>query len=378
MKNMKRSLIFLLLIALLMPLCGQAKQQYYTITEVREQAAHGWQQTYTAHGRTIEVDVPISVPEAQFAPVLRLAQGAAVAQLPATADYAAAVPGGFGLSLNDPMWLNYGQQSGMRYRLPPGHSHVWLVPKQPWDMTRAYADENPYTLGEAVTFVKSLTSSYANGAADMELFSMQVIRSGKSVKGGSIITQVDPPYGVGTYDLRFKQVIDGWMVVDNVTQHASDRMKTTWAEQPRTGTEVRIASDHAYTIGSSWLDVETVLAEDVPLCSLEKVLSSFEQLIDEGRLREVLGLRLGYALFLVPGMEGVVVAYPCWLLEGILQESARANTSPAFANQPPQQRPEFKYLLANAQTGELLGPEIRTRTELDAPAIIRWEDVGGR
>lgn len=68
--NFRRNLACLLLLVLSLPLCGQARQQYYTITQVREQAAQRWQQSYTAHGRTIKVDIPIQVPDVQNFPLL--------------------------------------------------------------------------------------------------------------------------------------------------------------------------------------------------------------------------------------------------------------------------------------------------------------------
>ncbi len=49
---------------------GAHAETLLPITKIREQAAGGWHQTYEAHGRTIEVDIPITVPQVDSVPVV--------------------------------------------------------------------------------------------------------------------------------------------------------------------------------------------------------------------------------------------------------------------------------------------------------------------
>ena len=71
---MKKSkmMVFVLCACLLLPFAVQA-QEYYTLPEIREQAAAGWHETYTdTYGRTIPVDLEIDVFGEDVAPVLRI------------------------------------------------------------------------------------------------------------------------------------------------------------------------------------------------------------------------------------------------------------------------------------------------------------------
>lgn len=57
---------------LLMPTLALANSDMVSISELRQQveAMGQWTQTYEAHGRTIEVDVPIIVPEVDELPIV--------------------------------------------------------------------------------------------------------------------------------------------------------------------------------------------------------------------------------------------------------------------------------------------------------------------
>ena len=70
--------LFTLTLALLLALCATAAaaQDYYTLPEIREQAANGWHQTYTdKYGRTRQVDVDIEVFGEDAAPVVKACWG---------------------------------------------------------------------------------------------------------------------------------------------------------------------------------------------------------------------------------------------------------------------------------------------------------------
>ena len=47
-------------------------QEYYTIDQLREQAAEGWHEIYEAYGREIVADIDITVPDVEQVPVEKL------------------------------------------------------------------------------------------------------------------------------------------------------------------------------------------------------------------------------------------------------------------------------------------------------------------
>ena len=69
-----KKLIATFSVLLLVPELATASADMVSISELRQQAkAVGrWTQTYEAHGRTIEVDIPIIVPEVEKLPVVKV------------------------------------------------------------------------------------------------------------------------------------------------------------------------------------------------------------------------------------------------------------------------------------------------------------------
>ena len=58
MKHARKTLVLMLLLALMVPPLGGAEERY-SIAQVREQAHIGWKQTYHAHGRDIAEDIAL-------------------------------------------------------------------------------------------------------------------------------------------------------------------------------------------------------------------------------------------------------------------------------------------------------------------------------
>ena len=67
-----RKITLLFCVLLLVPTLALASGDMVSISELRQQgeAMGRWTQTYEAHGRTIEVDVPIIVPEVEAMPIV--------------------------------------------------------------------------------------------------------------------------------------------------------------------------------------------------------------------------------------------------------------------------------------------------------------------
>ena len=68
---MKKRVIVLLIVLLFITVNGYA-QEYYTINQLREQAAEGWHEIYEAYGREIVADIDITIPDVEQVPVEKL------------------------------------------------------------------------------------------------------------------------------------------------------------------------------------------------------------------------------------------------------------------------------------------------------------------
>ena len=67
-----RKITFLFCVLMIVPTLVLASGDMVSISELRQQVEMigRWTQTYEAHGRTIEVDVPIIVPEVEAMPIV--------------------------------------------------------------------------------------------------------------------------------------------------------------------------------------------------------------------------------------------------------------------------------------------------------------------
>ena len=135
------------------------------------------------------------------------------------------------------------------------------------------------------------------------------------------------------------------------------------------------------TIDFFTLRIGDKLAEDVPLCSLKTVLSTYEALILSGQLRHVHRLRLGYAIWEDRERPGQFLLLPTWVAWGVLLENPKKEVwyDKQFGNLGEScfwESNEYGPILVSAQTGELINP---WRTEKDraqdAPPLILREDV---
>lgn len=68
MRKIRKSM--LLLLAVLLVPCAALAEAINTVSDIAQQAAFGWHQTYQAHGRTITVNIDIQVPNVETMPVL--------------------------------------------------------------------------------------------------------------------------------------------------------------------------------------------------------------------------------------------------------------------------------------------------------------------
>ena len=69
-----RKITFLFCVLMIVPTLALANSDMISVSELRQQAEDmgRWTKTYEAHGRTIEVDVPIIVPEVEKMPIVMI------------------------------------------------------------------------------------------------------------------------------------------------------------------------------------------------------------------------------------------------------------------------------------------------------------------
>ena len=96
-----------------------------------------------------------------------------------------------------------------------------------------------------------------------------------------------------------------------------------------------------------------LIAEDVPLCSFDKVRHAVEEQILSGHIRRVYALRFGYCCY--RASDGGNVLAPVWQIE------CDYAFDPAKAMEPDDsypiaERAHYSTMIVDAQTGEFVNP----------------------
>jgi len=357
MKSMKRLAALLCAAAFALP-GGAMAQDYYTLPEIREQAAQGWHETYTdKYGRTRQVDVDIEVFGEENAPVVK-----ACWSDPQRCEFVG--PEG---DTRDP--IIEARVKGKGVSIEPYE----LVRGMRLDLNREYAAEygNDMTMGEVYDFFDGLLKEQG---IDQEYvrerpYRFSILYSARKDTGEILIPAL--------YSVELWQKVFGLPILTNVAWsyrwHVNGPVIT-----PSLFFDMR--SPTAYLGATTLFDVDEVLAEDIPLCSVDKVIEGARGLIEDGYVHEVLSLRFGYVVYGDPdeawgtqksGYDmNTWYLVPSWVMECYTLEDPEVDKLPEY--------PSIWEITINAQTGEMadyLDTSFLGRGDPRYKGFIPWDDV---
>lgn len=390
---MKRTLALCLAFATaLLPLTGLAQGMRNTLPEVREQAAGGWRQTYEAHGRSIQVDIPVQVPEAASFPVLKAIPMPALDTLPLTdwqghnqERHKLFNETGF-FRWDTPAREIKAQAAQKNLKEPPRGMDVKPMilrfNQLEWDTPYSY--NNPFTLRDAAGLMADKWTEYAPGEP-IFLMPHWIYARGemRAYDRKSDTFSGDPwPYFQAPLIVYLNQLIRGIPLLCYASESFAAYTGLALKKETRNhvggiaimqGLQDIGLEEYFYSAQYALMKEDEELAADVPLCSFHKAVAAYEQLILEGKLRKVDSLRLGYVLWRDKGKAESYTLLPTWVLEGELFPDAKAGYQVPMT-QASSMPLEYGPILVNAQTGELINPWNTSPNRFsDVPKIIGWE-----
>ncbi|MBQ7886507.1 MAG: hypothetical protein IJ313_06385 [Clostridia bacterium] len=126
--------------------------------------------------------------------------------------------------------------------------------------------------------------------------------------------------------------------------------------------------------------VRSVEYEDVPLASLEEVLSSIETAIEAGHIREVFAVRLGYLLYSNPDMTDYAWAIPRWIVDCYYIDDENEKQAKRFHESNEVEKViweawEFLQMPIDAQSAEAIFFRLPDEETYRVPEITTWDDV---
>jgi hypothetical protein len=384
----KKAVIFTLLLCMLA--ASANADTFYTLPKLIEQAKAGWHETYQAHGRTIAVDITPLLPEAEQFPVLYCSWKQDWDLVPKDGEK-------HDLEVNGQphMAENRGYQFLVKKPANGREDVAWTVNVNgkavkvqpyrvyypPFDQDKAYIPANKTTLGE----ITEMTKEIMKGLGIDENF---LWKEPKEFGTHSFYEKNDKenPLAPGIGFITWDQALKGIPIIGDLRSNIAK-------------TFIDITFQNKDSCGWNFIlwNIDSEIAEDVPLCGFDKVIKALEKEIEDGRLRAVFEIKLGYGQFnedgasddyrRLPGWERRYYLKPIWRVHGIWVKNAKSSTEDLILGDEPGYRnvrnsAHQTFISIDAQTGKI----ISNTNAVDYVPIdktyyrgyLSWEDAGGK
>ncbi len=378
---MKKMVIVLILIALMTPALTVA-QGYYTLPEVRAQAAQRWNQTYTDQfGRVIPVNVEVQVYGADSVPVLRTSVAAYTLKHELLSEETQWREGKMGLG------IYHNNSADAIFKSVRGEKAMIVHRNfgEKVDMDAVYGEEYgaTITMREMTEHLSGVLAAHGIDATNY-LFDEPGEFSVRCRMKRKTMEATEP----AAYFAHFWPTMYGLPILAHVNEtYAKSGWPTYYAQLVLT-----MRSEEEYTIHMTALEEMEKLAQDVPLCSFDVVKRCIETEIQTGHIRELFGVRLGYVISNDPEnpkkMKTIFDANsyyltPMWVVDCIYVDNAKKELAarvPADDELTIEESTsaDRDLVMINAQTGEMLNRQDRSHDEhgnLNYSGFISWDDV---
>lgn len=413
---MKRILVAF---GILLLLSSTAVANMVSVRELRIQAdALGhWTKTYKPWGRTIDIDVPIIVPDVDSFPVLTIENAIPLTDL-MMEDIIRV-----GEQLQDDCWF-YSVENGERKGdqlfirltrntngiekdsfLPTDRKGIWIrydsnrpefnyIPQNSitpyttyygWEIDRnkAYAEDNPLSIAAIEEFIcKIINDVYTAYPEEERSFYPVTIKAKGRVResNNSEDNHAIEPFDnspVGTVDVTGVQLLHGipvFSTIDDLLKIPIDSkwQSSTWAYKTRIAGS--FLDERFFGLRLNLATVKQIVYPDVPLVPLSMIISEIEKLINAGHIRDVYSVQLCYALYADPDHADFAWCYPTWIIDCIWAENAKDECDDESITQVPNScsHTQFISLPINGQTGKALLPSHVSQDILFVPEITTW------
>lgn len=364
---------------------------YQTIAQLRESCQSGWHETVQALDREIAIDLDVAVPDVECFPAMEadpipLAEGRSSEASVITGDVEQWMSTGF-LRIDVPNRLvKSAAQKAHPASAAPGGYNQYPILRQfgEFDINTAYAFNNPTTVADAQQLLLEAWEGLYPGEG-IALLPHRLIAYQGDMKYDSRTDTYsgDPlPESEATLMVYFDQMVGGIPVICGAAESFTRYAGTNNRETQRYHGAIAITQglksiglDEMYRSFQFYLlSPAALLAEDVPLCSFERVKETYLDLVRAGRLRKLTSLRLGYAVWLNETGSAFTLL-PTWVAEGDLYPDAETPDA-SDEKQYDAVSPYWGPILVNAQTAELIDPyNAASSRSFDKPRLILWEDI---
>ena len=380
---------------LLAPTLALANSDMVSISELRQQveAMGRWTKTYDTPNGEVSVDIPIIVPEVENMPILQVSavMGKDVAEergLPKAADQENAGAGIFYDDFDILSKLNADvDDAAMIFCANPkeidlaflqvSHNDPNSMRGGSWDYSSDYyypnemnsetlfAEENDQPMSTANDALAVLLQNYyGKENADYDVDYVEVRGKARKRVGRTKndLGAYKKDYPKGTYYISFRQKIGGLPVYMEIGQKMLTTDKTHVTQevalkcQRIRGIEtntLEYMDETSFILDTTWMREEKRIQEDVPLATLEDVMRALEKRIEEGYIRDIYALRLGYVCYLDDTSPDIYALYPAWICDCIYANSPREQIMENIVTDAFRENFRYEQILVDAQTCDI-------------------------
>ncbi len=380
---------------LLMPTLALANSDMVSISELRQQveAMGRWTQTYDTPNGKVSVDIPIIVPEVGNMPILQVSavMGKDVAEekgLHKSVDQENAGAGIFYDDFDILSKLNANvDDAAMIFCANPeeidlaflqvSHNDPNSMRRGSWDYSSDYyypnemnpetllAEENEQPLSAADDVLAVLLQNYyGNENADYDVDYVEVRGRARKRAGRTKndLGAYKKDYPKATYYISFRQKLEGIpiyleighkMLTTNqtyVTQEVALKCQRIRGIETNT---LEYMDETSFILDTTWMREEKRIQEDVPLATLEDVMRALEKRIEEGYIRDIYALRLGYVCYPDDTSPDIYALYPAWICDCIYANSPREQIMENIVTDAFRENFRYEQILVDAQTCDI-------------------------
>ena len=380
---------------LLMPTLALASGDMVSISELRQQVEvmGRWTQTYDTPNGEASVDIPIIVPEVESMPILQVSavMGKDVAEekgLHKSVDQENAGAGIFYDDFDILSKLNANvDDAAMIFCANPkeidlaflqvSHNDPNSMRGGSWDYSSDYyypnemnpetlfAEENEQMLSTANNALAVLLQNYygkENADYDVDYVEVRGRARKRAGRTKNDLGAYKKDYPKGTYYISFRQKLGGIpiyleighkMLTTNqtyVTQEVALKCQRIRGIETNT---LEYMDETSFILDTTWMREEKQIWEDVPLVTLDEVMQALEKKIEEGYIRDIYALRLGYVCYPDDTSPDIYALYPAWVCDCIYANSPHEQIMENIVTDAFRENYRYEQIFVDAQTCDI-------------------------
>ena len=332
---------------LLVPTLALASGDMVSVSELRQQveAMGRWTQTYEAHGRTIEVDIPIYIPNEKELAVYDCSAYTDYIKNPNDEDKTNVYAYNENLKelvkeeSNDKsenaIIEVYGNGTELRImfnspeELLERNTRDYIKIKESGyypDKVNAdviYAENSDLSLMEAEKYLEEIVRFFIRDGYDgIDIDYIKIAGRGRKTRSytDEELGECADYYPKGTYFFNYYQKLHHIPIMMTIIATLNNKQENgvygdLFGFWGTTGGICQIMDRNSFWLTIKWMKIEKEHEETVKLLPIEQIINAVEKEIKAGHVRNVYALKLGYIIYLNDRSPETYTLYPMWVLD---------------------------------------------------------------